>query len=58
MGRILGSGEKGYRGILYGVAFTFIIAESEANCDAGVGPVDRPGRGAGGKGCTAAEPGG
>lgn len=35
----------------------FIITESEANCEAGESPVDRLGRGAGGKGCTAAEPG-
>lgn len=36
----------------------FTTAESEANCDAGEGPEDGPGRGAGGKGRTAAEPGG
>lgn len=47
LGRILGSGEKGYRRTFYGVVFTLAMAEGEANCEAGEDPEDRLGRGAG-----------
>ena len=56
LGRILDSGEKGYQRTLYGVDFTFAMAGGKANSEAGEGPEDRPGWGAGARGFTAAEP--